>query len=118
MADANLATTGQGIYTTWLIDISTTYVDSGACALSSDEFEALEKAVKVYPNPVRENIFIATPSDITVEHAILYDLQGQRVLQAETVKGGINVTGLRNGLYFLAIRTRDHTINKKVIISR
>lgn len=118
VADASAATAGVGIYATWLVDILTTYVDSGACALSSDEFEVLKKAVKVYPNPARENIFIATPNDITVEHIILYDIQGKRVLQAETVKGGINVTGLRNGLYFMAIRTRDHTINKKVIISR
>ncbi|MGZ3903311.1 MAG: choice-of-anchor tandem repeat GloVer-containing protein [Bacteroidia bacterium] len=76
------------------------------------------EAILLYPNPTKDQI--------TVEHNLkekikveLYDINGRLVL-SKTINGtsAINVSDLDVGVYTVAVKWQDTTVNKRLIISR
>lgn len=82
------------------------------------ELSTAETATKtkyaVYPNPVKDRLFIQNPAGIT--HAELYNMAGQKVLSTKTVtKDGIDVSKLGKGNYVLKVTGPNHTETVKVL---
>ncbi len=117
VADAAAASTNQvgSIYENWLKDAGASYSETCAGILSTEEFEALNNAIKVYPNPAHVEVFVSLPNDVTATQVSVYDIQARKVLETKNTQQGINVSSLSNGVYFLAIETDNYTITKKII---
>jgi hypothetical protein len=77
-------------------------IDSDATAIT--DLPISESALKVFPNPVRERLFIRwTPTAQSDFWVTIYNSNGQQVLsiQNETV---LNATSLQRGLYSIVIQ--------------
>lgn len=81
--------------------------------LTSENFNASNVDVKLYPNPVNDVLNIETVLDLkSVE---IFNIQGQKVL--ETNQNQINVSSLSSGMYMVTIQdVENNTVTKKVII--
>ncbi|PSG88717.1 T9SS type A sorting domain-containing protein [Aurantibacter aestuarii] len=73
------------------------------------------KTLKIYPNPVEDNLFISTPNTIKINNLKVYNLEGKLVLKTNTFKEKLNVSNLNAGTYLVIIETDKVTINKKMI---
>jgi len=69
----------------------------------------------VYPNPVINELNIATSKNTTVEKVSIYSLTGQLIKIAEGNEKTIDMSDLSSGNYFIKIQTNQGVINKKVI---
>jgi len=79
--------------------------------------------VSVYPNPLKDNVFVSLPSSFNYQEltVTLYDLQG-RVIRSKTVTNSqsdirFNALGeLSNGVYFMRITEGSKTLISKKLI--
>ncbi len=77
--------------------------------------------IEVFPNPVRENtmLTIADP-EIVLEKYVLFDLQGNKILERQIVKESpnyqIELFGIDKGMYILQMNTNNNSFSKKVIV--
>ncbi|MEE4258965.1 MAG: multicopper oxidase domain-containing protein [Bacteroidales bacterium] len=77
--------------------------------------------IEVFPNPVRENtmLTIADP-EIVLEKYVLFDLQGNKILEKQIVKESSNyqieLFGIDKGMYILQMNTNNNSFSKKVIV--
>ncbi|MCD4731679.1 MAG: PKD domain-containing protein [Bacteroidales bacterium] len=76
----------------------------------------LENALKVYPNPAKNILFIESPFE--VKQVSIVDMVGENVLYTKSnqQKITLNVSELREGIYILIIETEKETYHKKVQI--
>ncbi|WP_298417228.1 T9SS type A sorting domain-containing protein [uncultured Kordia sp.] len=107
------------------MDILSTSAESGKITwhrndlinpLSIDEFNNSTNAIKVFPNPVVNELFFETNKNI--EKITVYNLSGKMVKQftAESQSlDKIQMKGLSKGLYFVKIQTANGTQTQKVI---
>lgn len=72
---------------------------------------AKNNAVKIYPNPSTENIYVNYESDFSVINFI--NLQGKNVLQSKNKN--IDISGLENGIYIAQIMTENGVLNSKFV---
>ncbi|GAB1308074.1 hypothetical protein KH5_07570 [Urechidicola sp. KH5] len=84
------------------------------CAGLSVDGETLSRAVKVYPNPASNNLFIT--SDIfEVEKVEVYSTLGQKIVLKTDVRSGVDVSNLSNGVYLLKVHIDNRFIYKRFI---
>ena len=72
---------------------------------------AKNNAIKIYPNPSNENIFINYEGDFSTINII--NLQGKTILQSTTKN--IDISGLENGIYIAHIITENGILNSKFV---
>jgi len=70
-------------------------------------------AIKIYPNPVNEKLFIVV-EDYQFQHAILYDLNGAKV--AENTLPELSVAGLPHGMYVCKVALKNTAVYYTKII--
>ena len=88
-----------------------------ADALSVIEPEQMLNALKLFPNPAKDQLFLNIPSDMTINALKVYDLNG-RLLQLynkEDRLDRLSIGALKSGFYYLSIETPDRVINKKFV---
>lgn len=75
---------------------------------------APEKDVKIYPNPIKDNLVIEGISNANIE---LFNLQGQFIKNVHTTgnKTSIDMSDIDNGVYSIKITTKDGIIVKKIL---
>ena len=81
--------------------------------LSTDIFQ--QNDISLYPNPVRGNeVTIVSNNSILIE---VYDILGKKVKQQYLTSNRkkLNISGLRQGIYVLRLKTDSGTITKKLI---
>lgn len=123
----------QYLWSTGSTDSSTTVEASGSytltvfneagCAASDTIYavlilgqEKLESlSVKIYPNPTRKNLFVQLSNSEMPETLMLYDLAGNKVIEAENIDE-INVESIAAGVYTLSIQLHGSTFLKRIII--
>jgi hypothetical protein len=92
----------------WIKDNNSTFViDNMECdSLSTEEFE-MQTTIKVYPNPVINNLFIESNSKI--ESIIIYDMNGKIVKTdnffGRSSQSNIKLNNLSKGVYFANVKT-------------
>lgn len=80
-----------------------------------------EHDVRVYPNPVRDELTIEFRSTVDLAAIVLFDNQGKQLMRkmTDTMVPGqwtkVNTADLPNGLYHLVFVTQSGTFSKKVI---
>ncbi len=101
---------------------STYYTNSTATGVT--ELSGLESSLKLYPNPVMDELTISfTVSDKQHIFISLADMMGREIaviangayaMGAQTLSFG--TSSLSRGLYLLRVQTDDETITRKVIL--
>lgn len=89
-----------------------------ACAKTLGEsIEELSSSFKIYPNPVENELFLAT--EVSVEEIAIYDVYGRMTyvycLQTTDFVHNINVADLEAGIYFVKVVTSEGNIVKRFI---
>jgi len=96
-----------------------TTIDLGAYEYNStlgiDDVTLNTNAVKLYPNPVSDRLFIKSTEQ--VKNISIYNINGQLVKQAIETSNGIDVSVLPSGLYMIQIQTNNNSINQKFLKS-
>ena len=78
--------------------------------------EELSSATNIYPNPVKNELTIAT--ELRVEEIAIYDIYGRTVRQQVNKTTGqqvIDVADLENGIYFINIKTDKGNVVRRFI---
>jgi len=71
-----------------------------------------DENIRIYPNPARNFINIATPN--TIKNINIIDIRGKIVLSS--TKKQININRLSKGLYFIKVQTDKRCTNEKLLI--
>lgn len=89
------------------------YVDN---CTSTDEFNDLDAALRVYPNPATDVLNIL--SDVEMSTLRIFNSQGQlfQVIEIRTNEYQMNVSALREGLYFLIIEAAESKATRRVLV--
>ncbi|MEO7991469.1 MAG: FG-GAP-like repeat-containing protein [Chryseolinea sp.] len=103
-------------YGVYLVDVT----DNG-CKATSDEFiyviTDLEKntnGLKVYPNPVEENLFVEFNPPYTIQ---VIGVTGNVIqnLNAQSIPSSLDFSSMAKGIYFLKIKNESHTQYLRII---
>ncbi|HEY3387576.1 MAG TPA: T9SS type A sorting domain-containing protein [Saprospiraceae bacterium] len=102
-----------------ILDLSIIPLGTGPCITGVGDVD--EIGMRVYPNPVRNEIFIESP--LPVESLRLLSLDGRMVVQKEFTTQGTNVSldlkeGIVEGLYILVVKVEGKEYFKKVVVNR
>lgn len=81
--------------------------------LSADDFTANAIDVKLYPNPVHNQLRIDLSSGISIEQVTIYNNLGQLVKKGVSTR--IDVSNL-NGVYFVEISTNKGKVTRTIIV--
>ena len=72
-----------------------------------------KKIINVYPNPVKERIYIENTENIEMEKITIYDILGKIVLTEKNSFNKLNLSYLNSGVLFVKIETERRSITKK-----
>mgnify|MGYP003447659875 CR=1 FL=1 len=79
--------------------------------------EELSSATNIYPNPVKDELFIAT--EVNVKEISIYDVYGRQAMRQQvnetTSQQVVNVAGLNSGIYFVKVVTDNGEIVKRFV---
>ena len=128
VANAADADAGVGIYTNWVKDGFAVYSEDCGIAARGDfssgkdpKENAIEEAfttpgIIVYPNPVKDKLYIALPTEEELVNASIYTIHGEQVARSKS--NTLSTTHLAAGIYFVKIRlSNGENITKKVLVS-
>lgn len=85
--------------------------------LSVEDFELLQNQIKVYPNPVKDILFLDIPNNLILKNIIAYNILGKEIKTFTIGLESLDVRDLNNGIYLLKLNTDKGIITKKIIIS-
>ena len=74
----------------------------------------IAELASVYPNPAKDVLNVAIPSNIEVRSAQLFDILGKDT-GVELVNGQMSTSNLARGIYMLNVRTSSGTLTQKII---
>ena len=86
----------------------TTYFETESTSVSVEEYNS---EISIYPNPVKDNIYVNGEFD----KIKLYNVFGKLVF--EGTDNVINTKNLSNGIYIINLNSKNNIITKKVTIS-
>jgi len=70
---------------------------------------------KIYPNPVKEILFINTKENIAIKTIKVYDILGKLVLEENNLFTQLNLSTLDSGLFLVKIETDKGIGTKKIV---
>ena len=88
-----------------------------ARTLSNNDFQNDTTTVKLYPNPVSNQLTIQLPLQIEEANVKLYDVLGKKVIDTKvnTINKTINTNPLSKGVYLIKVEAEGLSIAKKII---
>jgi len=98
-------------YDNWVIENNPIITDD--CNLGIEE--NLISIINVYPNPVKERLYILNTENIKIEKITIYDILGKVVLIEKNSFNKLNLSDLNSGILLVKIKTERGTITKKII---
>lgn len=84
-------------------------------ALSTNDFESLNNAIKVYPNPTSGIVSISSPENATIDKIEIVDILGKTVSVKTNNTSQIDISEFSNGVYIFKIFAGETVLNRKVI---
>lgn len=114
VSDEDAAINGTGVYNTWTITANNNpYYFSETCALNIEQYN--QELVNIYPNPTSEFINIEA-NNVELTSIKVFSLQGQLVKEFNNSdKKNLDLSDLKNGLYFMALKSDQGDVIKKFI---
>ena len=116
---------GYAANTPWPVEVSVTnttvddvnfLVSEGAQEIT-DVNDTEEMSMKLYPNPVKDMLYIQSNNHETGAVVQIYDLTGHLVLNKnmENHTTRLDVSGLRKGIYLLRMESKGKLVTRKFI---
>lgn len=105
-------------YTSTISDhypILTKYVTSAATLGLVEVDPASKTSFRIFPNPATTTVFVNLPDSQLVE---IFSVEGRVVLRIPDSIGGIDVSGLESGAYFLCATTKDGVVRSAPLFIR
>jgi len=106
------ADAGLGSYGNWQKDTTATYSEDCESFLGVDD-EILSSGLNLYPNPVSNTLSI--DSKLPIEKVEIFNLLGQKELEANSDIDFISTDKLTEGIYFIKIYSDKGTTVRKLI---
>ncbi len=80
--------------------------------------EQQESQIRIYPNPAQTMVNVT--ADEEIREVRVYSTLGEKILKLEigNLEGVIDVSGLKNGIYFMEVVTENQVAIKKILIFR
>ena len=79
----------------------------------------LNAGVAIYPNPARNVMNIGNSTDIQLERAVIYDLNGRMIqnidLSDMSVEASVNIGHLASGVYMVQLQAQDGQAIKRLV---
>jgi hypothetical protein len=79
----------------------------------------LNAGVSIYPNPARNVMNIGNSTDIQLERAVIYDLNGRMIqtvdLSDMSAEASVNVSHLASGVYMVQLQAQDGQAIKRLV---
>ena len=96
-------------------------VDSSGCpqSLSTKDLFDSKEAIKLFPNPVKEMLYIEvnSPFDASEFYNIkIYNFNSSLVYDSTKFEEKIDLKNFNSGIYFVQIMTKDYQRIQKIII--
>ncbi len=116
-SDSNFRSEGLALYRLKIIDRDGSYQYSSILSLTR---KCNNNNISIFPNPVNNTIFLNTPSGVKISNAIFCSLQGQIIQNIKFIQhpANIDVSRLKNGMYFLKLFITDGNIQTyKIMVS-
>lgn len=84
-------------------------------ALSINEQQS--RSVKLYPNPVKETLFLELPSSLELSQVTIYDMMGKVVFRTDVSNSlhKIDLSSLFSGLYLINLQMENSNLTYKII---
>lgn len=81
------------------------------------ESQQLEKLFAVYPNPVKDDLHISFPKNISKARVSVYNVIGNKLLETEIGSDSniLNLSNLTSGVYLVSITAENKTSSFKII---
>ena len=109
--DEAAANNGDVPYNYWIIDTGASYSED--CNLGVSETNKL--TINIYPNPVKQLLFIESDTNLLIKSMVVYNLLGVEVYSKQTATNTLDLSTLKKGVYFLKIETTEGSISKRII---
>ncbi len=99
------------------LEINTVFKD-GIIQNIDSEFQEYE--LVVYPNPAKNSLFIKNSSLLNIEEVSLVNINGQVVLHNNdfSIYNGIDISELKNGIYFVRVKTEEQMFTNKFVVKK
>jgi hypothetical protein len=89
------------------------FYDQATASLVNEDIAGL----KLFPNPLVAGGTLNITSNIAADKAVaIYDVLGKQVFNGSTVRGTVNTTDLKAGIYIVKIIEGDKTATRKLIV--
>jgi heat shock protein HslJ len=82
--------------------------------VSLSSLEQSLAVLKIYPNPVSDQLFISNRNSKDLD-IVIYDILGKQVLQKKSIEQSVDVSNLLDGIYFLEINSDNGMRIEKII---
>lgn len=84
---------------------------------SVKKIKSNETQIKIFPNPVNNSFQIDSKIGESILNVCIYAMNGQLVMEQKSYKGAINTEKLKNGIYFVQVKTNNNSYTQKIKIS-
>lgn len=84
-----------------------------AISLSIDNFD--NSAIKFYPNPTKNKIYIQNTSNLKIDVINIYNILGEKIISSKKHQKEINISFLSKGIYILKFEVEDKLYSTKFI---
>ena len=74
--------------------------------------------VSIYPNPVKHNLVIKTPSGLNIDKIRLFNLLGQQIIEMAPNTNGnpeVDLSELQSGVYLVELSSNNQTVVRRII---
>jgi surface protein len=75
------------------------------------------QSFKLYPNPTKDKLTIASSNNIPIDTVEFYDILGKRILTISRNFESIDVSKLALGTYFVKIKAGSSSVSKKLVVN-
>ena len=82
-------------------------------ALGTAEFS--KNALMLYPNPVKELLYLGLGLANVAQSYEIYDIMGRKTEKRELLENHVNVSTLSNGVYVLKVQTSEGVLTSRFI---
>ncbi|OEJ98913.1 beta-glucanase [Flavivirga aquatica] len=86
-----------------------------ADVLSIEDSFSLNDAIRVYPNPTNDKVYVTTK--VLLSSLALYDVFGKLILRKVKDTISIDLGSVNSGVYFLEVYSNNEKVVKKVIVN-
>lgn len=89
-------------------------LDMSGNDVGGDSFD--ENSITLYPNPVKNTLYIAGLDDQQIQQLTLFDINGKMMRAFEFPVNSIDVSGVPRGIYVVKIVVNDSILHRKIVV--